>query len=301
MDCRVGLFNDRVPSNSCTLHTMKTHDPYPIHGSTSDLEPAPTTNRRAAWVVSGTLAGSLLLPLLMASPGLFMAAVLGWFQPPATAESSQLGRWVQGLVADWWGPWGLIGALAGGGFAWNRTRLRSDDNQAHLVADQATRGLLAGEGLLASGVVFLVLAAGVFPSVMIWMLGLFYIAPVALLLCILGILRARGRQGTGLRRGAGLLLLALGLAALAWAALAGSTLSYLMVVPAQYAPAPWNLPSLLSRWILPLPILWVGLRFWTDWSISRLRAWGTVFFLVPLAALLVHRTLVTLGFLPLSA
>lgn len=296
------LINDQVLSPPNTLQRMRPPDPHSIQVPAANAEPAPPTNRRAAWVVTGTLAGSLLLPLLLAGPGLLMAAVLGWFQPPATSGSNELGRWVQGLVTDWWGPWGLIGALAGGGLAWNRTRPRDCMEDATIDPDpEAPRILLPGECLLASGMVFLVLATGVFPSVMIWMLGLFYIGPVALLLCILGILRARGRQGSGLHRGTGLLLLALGMAALASAALAGSTLSFLMIAPAQYAPAQWNLPSLLFRWILPLPILWIGLRFWTDWPTSRRRAWGGVFFLVPLAALLVHRTLVAVGFLPLSA
>jgi hypothetical protein len=158
-----------------------------------------------------------------------------------------------------------------------------------------------GEVLLGFGLVFLVLATGVFPSVMVWMLGLVYLAPVALMCLVLALVRTRGRHGSAPRRGLGLLLMALGLTTLASAALAGSTLSYLMVAPAAYVPAQWGLPGLIMRWILPLPFLVAGLRYWTDWSSTRRRAWGAVFFLVPLATLLVHRTLVLVGFLPLSA
>lgn len=295
-----------------TLIIMKSDYPWnqihscaPNGGEVEGVDPAPVpmpsaqpTSHRAVRVVAGLVAGALFLPLFLELPSLWMAVIMHWVGSPGATESSFFSPTLQRLATGWLGPWGLIGALAGGGLAWNRTRPRPLDADAH---DESPRRGQPGTVLLTFGLVFLVLTAGVFPSVMVWMLGLFYLAPVAVLLLILGIARARGRDGSAARRGTGLLFMALGCTALASAALAGSTLSYLMVAPAQYTSTNGNLPGLIIRWILPPPLLMVGLRCWTDWSASRRRAWGAVFFLVPLATLLVHRTLVTVGFLPLSA
>lgn len=158
-----------------------------------------------------------------------------------------------------------------------------------------------GEIALGLGLGLLVMAAGLFPSVMIWMLGLYYVAPVAAALLALGILRARGPGGSWARRGAGLLLLTLGLVALAGAALAGSQVSFLMSIPSHHAPPSWNLPWLAVRWILPWPFLAFGLSRWTDWPTARRRGWNVTFLLVPAATLVVHRSLVIAGILPLSA
>jgi hypothetical protein len=159
----------------------------------------------------------------------------------------------------------------------------------------------AGEIPLALGLVLLALAAGLFPSVMVWMLGAMFVAPVAGLLLLLGVFRSRGPGGQGSRRGMGLLLVSCGWIALVYAALAGSALAYRIAEPQARIPTSWATPWIALRWLLPIPFLWFGFSYWTDWSVSRRRGWALAFLVVPLAAGIVHRTLVILELLPLSA
>lgn len=202
----------------------------------------------------------------------------------------QVGEWAGGPVLDRPIPTEVIGAA--------ETRA---PNSAAADGGRSAKRVNPGEIPLGLGLGLLVLAAGLFPSVMVWMLGLYYVAPVAAAMLALGILRARGSGGNGARRGAGLLWLAIGLVTLGGSALAGSQLSFLMSVPTQPAPPSWNLPWLAVRWILPVPLLAHGLSRWTDWSTARRRGWIVTFLLVPVATLVVHRSLVITGMLPLSA
>ena len=158
-----------------------------------------------------------------------------------------------------------------------------------------------GEISFVLGLFLLVWAAGLFPSVMVWMLGAVFIAPPAALLLISGVFRSRGRGGQGSRRALGLLLLCCGLMALAYAALAGSALAYRIAQPQAGIPPSWTTPWLVVRWVLPTPFLWFGLHFWTDWPEPRRRGWTLAFLAVPLATGAVHRTLTMLQMLPLSA
>jgi len=158
-----------------------------------------------------------------------------------------------------------------------------------------------GETSFALGLLLLVWAAGLFPSVMVWMLGAVFIAPPAVLLLIAGVSQSRGPGGQGSRRALGLLLLSCGLMALAYSALAGSALAYRIAQPQAGIPPSWTTPWLVVRWVLPIPFLWFGLQFWTDWSAPRRRGWMITLLAVPLATGVVHRTLAVLQLLPLSA
>ncbi len=86
-----------------------------------------------------------------------------------------------------------------------------------------------------------------------------------------------------------------------YSALAGSALAYRIAQPQAGIPPSWTTPWLVARWILPIPFLWFGLQFWTDWSAPRRRAWMISLLAVPLATGVVHRTLAILQMLPLSA
>jgi hypothetical protein len=158
-----------------------------------------------------------------------------------------------------------------------------------------------GEISFALGLILLVGAAGLFPSVMIWMLGAVFIGPAAALVLIVGIFQSRNSGGQRSHRAVGLLLLACGLMALAFAALAGSAIAYRIAQPQAGIPPSWTTPWLLVRWVLPTPFLWFGLRLWTDWSAGRRRGWMVWFLAVPLATGVVHRTLTILQLLPLGA
>lgn len=158
-----------------------------------------------------------------------------------------------------------------------------------------------GEPPLLFGLVLLVIAAGLFPSAILGLLGIVYVAPVAFLLLAIGVVRSRGAGGLRTRRIPGMLLFGGGLIALAYASPAGSAFAYRMAVPEAPIPLTWTTPWILFRWLLPLPFLWFGLRLWTDWSYARRRCWLVVFSAAPLAAGILHRTLVHLGVLALSA
>lgn len=158
-----------------------------------------------------------------------------------------------------------------------------------------------GEINLALGIGAMILATGLFPSVMIWMLAVFLVAPVALVLMANGVIRSRGSEGKGWRPVLGLFLFVVGLIGLVDAALAGSSMSFRISRPQDVVPPSWSTPWILIRWILPLPFLWVGMKNWTNWSERRRWVWEVIFLMVPVISGGLHRSLVVAGLLPLSA
>jgi len=219
-------------------------------------------------------------------------------------------------------PWGAIGGLVGGTMAWKGLRARPApearvDNRAAVNPESAGIGSKSwrifhpGEAMLAWGLVFLVTSFGVFPSVMTYFLALWTLPPASLLL-VVGVVRARNNSASGIRQFAGFGLLLLGLVALSAAALVGTYLSYQLALPSynlahqiqrpgEPVPGVWDWARFVGTCLIPVVLIGPGLRLWTDWARSRRVGWCAVILLFPLTALLLHRTFVAIGFLPLSA
>lgn len=249
----------------------------------------------------GALLGALALVLVVSLPDLFLRVVQG--------NLNGLTRILRSMLYDaFTTPWGAIGALIGGTMVWKR--LRAQPESARIPAD-SRRIFYPGEAMLAWGFVCLLASFGAYPSVMTWLLALWTL-PLASVLLLIGVLRARDNSASAAEQFAGFGLLLLGVGALGAAALAGTNLSYRLALPA------YNLAHEIQRptgplpgfaeWarfagICPVPPLLIGpgIRLWTDWTLGRLIGWCVVILVFPVIALLLHRFLVATGFLTLSA
>jgi hypothetical protein len=266
-------------------------------------------------IMLGAVLGALAFRLLLSAPELLFRVSL--------SNPRELPRILSLVFLDAFStPWGAIGALIGGTLAWKGLRPPPEPragNQAATGLETSVwskswrllpwRKLNAGEGMLAWGFVFLLVSFVVFPSVMVWMLAVD--APAGR--------RVIGNRSRPLQEHLSVPLgslpapaLRLGLAVLGVAALFGTGLSYKLSINA------YNLAHQSQRPLVPTPELWEwarflgsclisvlligpGMRFWTNWSPRRRLVWCVIILLFPIAALIMHRTLVAIGFLPLSA
>jgi len=268
-------------------------------------------------IMLGALLGALAFMLLLSAPELLFRGSLG--------NLRELTRILSSVFLDAFStPWGAIGALIGGTLAWKGLRRPPEPragNQAATGLETSVwskswrllpwKKLNAGEGMLAWGFVFLLASFGVFPSVMVWMLALWTL-PLAGVLLAIGHVRSRNSSASALRRSAGSGLLLLGLAVLGVAALFGTSLSYKLSInsynlahqsqrPLVPAPELWEWARFLGSCLISVLLIGPGMRFWTNWSPRRRLVWCVIILLFPVAALIFHRTLVAISFLPLSA
>ncbi len=264
-------------------------------------------------IILGALLGALALPLFISLPDLFIRAVLG--------NLRELTRILSSVVSDAFAtPWGAIGALVGGTVAWKKLRVRPTTNaqgEDQVALNPKPAGLWSkswrilpwkklhpGEGMLAWGFVFLLASLAVYPSVMTYFLALWTL-PVAGVLLAAGYFRSKNRSASALRLSAGSGLLLLGLFALGMAAFFGTNLSYKLALhvqrPTSQMPNLWEWARFVFCCPIPALLIGPGIRLWTDWSRGRRIGWCVVMLLFPVAALLLHRTLVAVGFLSLSA
>ena len=242
----------------------------------------------------GALLGALALMLLVSLPDLFLRVVQGNL-------NGLTGILRSALYGAFTTPWGAIGALIGGTMAWKR--LRAQRESAGIPAD-SWRIFHPGEAMVAWGFVCLLASFGVYPSVMTWFLALWTL-PLASVLLLMGVLRARDSAASAAEQFAGFGLLLLGVVALGAAALAGTNLSYKLAFhvqrPTSQVPNLWEWARFAGSCPIPVLLICPGLRLWTDWSRSRRIGWCAVMLLFPVIAMLLHRTLAAIGFLGLSA
>jgi len=205
-------------------------------------------------------------------------------------------------------PWGAIGALIGGTMAWKQLHPQPEPAG---IPRESSRIFHPGEAMLAWGFACLLVSFGVYPSVMTWFLAVLML-PLASVLLLGGLLRARDGSASASERLAGFGLLLLGVVALGAAALAGTHLSFRLALSSydlahQIQQPTGPLPG-FAQWaqfagicLIPVSLIGPGLRLWTDWSSRRYIGWCVVILVFPVAALLLHRFLVAIGFLSLSA
>ena len=153
--------------------------------------------------------------------------------------------------------------------------------------------LLPGEAIVAGGLLFLALTAAVIPAPMGVFMALLTL-PAAGVLLLIGAEYARNRSASALRLVAGFGLLLLGAAALGLAGLFGACLAGPGLGAEQGA-------LCIFSCLISVLLTGLGLRLWTDWSRGRLLKWCVVILLFPVAALLLHGVLVTIGLLAVSA
>ncbi|HMO65802.1 MAG TPA: hypothetical protein PKE47_11390, partial [Verrucomicrobiota bacterium] len=259
-------------------------------------------------VLLGAFLGALAAALILELPGRVLRAAL------TLGETGGLPSVLAGMIAGvartaFATPWGLIGALVGVAVAWRRLRRLDQPPELEEESDGSPSRFAPGETQIAFGLVLLLLALSLYPSVMVWMLGLSALAP-ALVLLALGTWSARSPwAGTGRLLG-GFLLLLHGLAALVFAAFKGTFLSCRMWeaayaagrgMPGSTAPGGGELAGFLVLCVMPMALVAAGLWLWTDWPPRRRLGWAFVAFLFPIAALLLHRTMAGLGILPMTA
>ena len=271
-------------------------------------------------ITLGVLLGAVALPLFISLPDLFIRAVSG--------DLRELTRILTLVLYDaFCTPWGAIGALVGGTVTWKKLRARPTTDaqrkdQVALNPKPASlwskswrllpwKKLHPGEGMLAWGFVFLLASFGVYPSVMTWFLALWTL-PLAGVLLATGYARSRNSSASALRLSAGSGLLILGVFALGVAAFFGTDLSCKLALPAynlahqnqrpiESGPELWEWARFAGSCLIPVLLIGTGIRLWTDLSRGRRIGWCVVMLLFPVAALLLHRTLVAVGFLSLSA
>jgi hypothetical protein len=211
-------------------------------------------------------------------------------------------------------PWGLLGAVVGARWASHRLRVRLRGSPPVLAAADAGQSMTAeaespilrrGEGPLACGLGLLVPTAYLLPQVMLGLLALL-VAPVAVALVLIGVLRARNRNLNGWRQAVGLLLLLLAVGGLLLATTVAMATSVRQADLAQrrqsmhgqwpaeqieaemqslarhpaHAPPPRGGIKGAAFWLAPL-CLWLGLACWTGWTQWRCLFWAGVVFALP--------------------
>jgi len=212
-------------------------------------------------------------------------------------------------------PWGAVGAALGGGLAWRRLRTRSQndlraDDHAIMSPQSPGAGLISrrplhsGEAVLAFGLVFLAVTVAARHAVM----GNFLVmlpAPFAAALLAIGIIRTRDSSAPAGRQYAGFGLLLGGLGVLGVAAFLAASLSVKLALhvhrPIVPVPSLWEWTRFVGVCLIPALLIGPGLAFWTNWSSGRRIGWCVVILLFPSAMLILHRTLVAIGFLAVDA
>ncbi|MFN0068073.1 MAG: hypothetical protein ACKVYV_10600 [Limisphaerales bacterium] len=136
--------------------------------------------------------------------------------------------------------------------------------------------------------------------------------PTAGVFLMIGMIRARDTSAPFLRKFAGSALLLSGRVALGAGALVGTDISYWYSLPANHLShqiqRPHEPPPGAAEWmrligcsLFAALLTGAGLGFWSGWPASRRLRCCAVILLFPLAARLLHRTLVAAGLLQLSA
>jgi len=160
--------------------------------------------------------------------------------------------------------------------------------------------LRTGEAMMAWGLALLLVSFAVFLSVMTWMLALM-ILPLAGVLLVIGVVRARNSLASGLRLCSGFGLLLLGFMALGVAAFLGTLLSAKAGGHTPQSISPTELARFAGSCVVPVLLISPGLRLWTDWTRGRLIGWCVLILAFPFAALVLHGFLVAIGFLSLTS
>ncbi|MFN0068068.1 MAG: hypothetical protein ACKVYV_10575 [Limisphaerales bacterium] len=264
----------------------------------------------ALHVLRGAVLGAVAAAVILELPGQVFRALLTLGEtgglPRVLAET------ISGVARTAFAtPWGLIGALLGVAVASRSLRRQVQPPGLEEPPHDRPSCFAPGEPMLALGLLLLLLSLSLYPSVMVWLLGLSALGP-ALVLLALGAWAARSTgAGAGQLLG-GFVLLVHGLAALGFAAFRGTHLSYRnweavhaagRRIPAPTSPglAAGDVAGFVALCGIPMASVAAGLWLWTDWPLRRRLGWGFVVLLFPIFALLLHRTLAGLGILPMSA
>lgn len=149
--------------------------------------------------------------------------------------------------------------------------------------------LFLGLGSLAGSVVL-------FSFVIIGLLA-FPLFPVAALVALTGLIRARERVPLTRRQVVGLLLSLAGITALVFGCsiMVDAAYQYALFSQRHQGPLPSPQYLLLSVVVclLVAVLVWFGLLFWTNWSPKRRFTWSAILFFVPPATFASYRFLAT--------
>ncbi len=150
------------------------------------------------------------------------------------------------------------------------------------------------EVYLATGLAVLSLATAICQFVLLGLLAL-PLAPIALFLIILGVIKAKDEAVSSQLQLPGLAILILAFALLLKLAVTTSSLAFQTAVhlqrPSQTAPTTGAWLLLTAGGLLPAGGMVLGLRCWTGWSFRRCFFWGIATYGVLPAALLLFAVL----------